>query len=121
VTIGDDARSGSKSARRALRNLSAFVSILPAPTIGGTLGADRKRASAVRSAGRASIWSRLKLTGATPLAWRLRLDADVAGEEVRALGAAIGKTWIDKIELDCVAPRANEPARLSDPIASLAR
>jgi hypothetical protein len=40
-------------------------------------------------------------------------------EESRALGAAIGKTWIDKIELNCGAPRANESAPLSDPVAEL--
>ena len=40
-------------------------------------------------------------------------------EESRALGAAIGKTWIDKIELDCVAPRGNQSAPSSDPVAEL--
>jgi DNA repair protein SbcD/Mre11 len=63
--------------------------------------------------------ARLMLRGATPLAWRLRADADVLAEESRALGAAIGKTWIDKIELDCAAPRADESAPSSDPIAEL--
>jgi DNA repair exonuclease SbcCD nuclease subunit len=63
--------------------------------------------------------ARLELTGATPLAWRLRADADMLAEESRALGAAIGKTWIDRIELDCVAPRANGSAPLSDPVAEL--
>jgi DNA repair exonuclease SbcCD nuclease subunit len=63
--------------------------------------------------------ARLTLAGATPLAWRLRSDADVLAEESRALGAAIGKTWIDKIELDCVAPRANESAPSSDPVSEL--
>jgi DNA repair exonuclease SbcCD nuclease subunit len=63
--------------------------------------------------------ARLTLVGATPLAWRLRLDADVLAEECRALGAAIGKTWIDKLELDCVAPRANESTASSDPVSEL--
>jgi DNA repair protein SbcD/Mre11 len=63
---------------------------------------------------------RLVLTGATPLAWRLRSDADLLAEESRALGAAIGKTWIDRVELDSVAPpRANESAPSGDPIAEL--
>ena len=57
--------------------------------------------------------------GATPCAWRLRSDADLLAEESRALGAAIGKTWIDKIELDCVVPRGNERAPSSDPVAEL--
>jgi DNA repair protein SbcD/Mre11 len=63
--------------------------------------------------------ARLMLVGATPLAWRLRSDADMLAEESRALGGAIGKTWIDKIELDCVAPRGNESAPSSDPVAEL--
>jgi DNA repair protein SbcD/Mre11 len=64
--------------------------------------------------------ARLTLTGATPLAWRLRSDADVLAEESKALGAAIGRTWIDKIELDRVAPpRVTEGPPLSDPVAEL--
>jgi DNA repair protein SbcD/Mre11 len=63
--------------------------------------------------------ARLTLTGATPLAWRLRSDADVLAEEARMVGAAVGKTWIDRIELDCVAPRGNESAPASDPVAEL--
>jgi DNA repair exonuclease SbcCD nuclease subunit len=63
--------------------------------------------------------ARLTLNGATPLAWRLRADADVLAEESRAIGAAIGKTWIDRIELDCAAPRAAENAPSIDPVAEL--
>jgi DNA repair protein SbcD/Mre11 len=63
--------------------------------------------------------ARLTLTGATPLAWRLRSDADLLAEESRALGAAIGKTWIDKIELGCAAPQASVNAPSSDPVAEL--
>jgi DNA repair protein SbcD/Mre11 len=63
--------------------------------------------------------ARLMLTGATPLAWRLRADADVLAEESKARGAAIGKTWIDKIELDCVAPQARGNAPSGDPVAEL--
>jgi exonuclease SbcD len=63
--------------------------------------------------------ARLALVGATPLAWRLRSDADMLAEESRALGAAIGKTWIDKIELDFITPRGNDSAPSSDPVAEL--
>jgi DNA repair exonuclease SbcCD nuclease subunit len=63
--------------------------------------------------------ARLTLAGATPLAWRLRSDADLLAEESRMAGAAIGKTWIDKIELDCAAPRATGTAPSSDPVAEL--
>jgi exonuclease SbcD len=63
--------------------------------------------------------ARLTLVGATSLAWRLRSDADMLAEESRMAGAAIGKTWIDKIELDCIAPRASERAPSGDPVAEL--
>jgi len=63
--------------------------------------------------------ARLTLAGATPLAWRLRSDTDLLAEESVALGAAIGKTWIDKIEIDCTAPRANGDASSGGPIAEL--
>ncbi len=63
--------------------------------------------------------ARLKLRGATPLAFRLRSDADKLREDVAGLGAAVGKTWIDKIELSCVEPSASGAAPSSDPVAEL--
>jgi DNA repair exonuclease SbcCD nuclease subunit len=61
---------------------------------------------------------RLTLSGATPLAWRLRSDADKLEEEARRIGADLGRTWLDKVELRCGEPRA--PTRPSaDPVAEL--
>ncbi len=40
---------------------------------------------------------RLELTGATPLAWRLRRDKDLLLEQVSNLARATGSVWIDKI------------------------
>ena len=48
--------------------------------------------------------ARLHLTGATPLAWRLRQDLDLLQTEAENQAAALGKSWIDKIELNCHAP-----------------
>jgi DNA repair exonuclease SbcCD nuclease subunit len=62
--------------------------------------------------------ARVTLKGPTPLAWRLRCDADRLAEEARAIGAALGATWIDKIELRCEEPRANKGGS-GDPIAEL--
>jgi DNA repair protein SbcD/Mre11 len=64
------------------------------------------------------VVARLRLEGATPLAWRLRCDADRLAEEAAALGAALGATSLDKIELACEEPRAAE-ASGTDPIAEL--
>ena len=84
------------------------------------LGRIEKGLEAAREAAPSEhLVARLMLNGATPLAWRLRADADVLAEESRAIGAAIGKTWIDRIELDCAAPRATESAPSGDPVAEL--
>ena len=62
--------------------------------------------------------ARLRLTGATPLAWRLRADTDRLAEEARAAASAIGQSWIEKVELACVEPSAETSGR-GDPIAEL--
>ena len=89
-----------------------------------TGGAALKRIEAALAAARVSAKSehlvaRVNLAGSTPLAWRLRLDADRLAEEARAAGAAIGKTWIDKVELACVEPGAADVSPSSDPVAEL--
>ncbi len=63
--------------------------------------------------------ARLTLRGATPLAFRLRSDADKLREDVAGVGAAVGKTWIDRIELTCGEPSASGAAPSSDPVAEL--
>jgi exonuclease SbcD len=75
--------------------------------------------SARLSAKSQHLVARLKLRGATPLAFRLRSDADKLREDVAGVGAAVGKTWIDKIELTCVEPEASGAAPSSDPVAEL--
>ncbi len=61
--------------------------------------------------------ARLTLSGETTLAWRLRCDADRLAEEAGAIGAGVGATWIDKIEIACEEPRVAQAS--SDPIAEL--
>ena len=64
--------------------------------------------------------ARLILQGATPLAWRFRSDADLLEEEARRIGADLGRTWLDKIEIRC---NEHEPegAASADPVAELRR
>jgi exonuclease SbcD len=83
-----------------------------------------KRIEAALGAARVSAKSehlvaQVKLAGATRLAWRLRFDADRLAEEARAAGAAIGKTWIDKVELACVEPGVASASPSGDPVAEL--
>ena len=64
--------------------------------------------------------ARLRLTGTTPLAWRLRSDRDLLQADVANQAFDIGKTWIEKIETDCQAARpAADPA--PDPVTELRR
>ncbi len=62
--------------------------------------------------------ARLRLEGTTPLTWRLRCDVDRLAEEAAAIGAGLGATSLDKVEIACEEPRAAE-ATVSDPIAEL--
>jgi DNA repair protein SbcD/Mre11 len=121
VTIGDDRKI---KVEERLTSVAEFQRI--SVDLGGVedwregLARIEKGLLAARAAALSEhLVARLMLTGTTPLAWRLRSDADILAEESRALGAAIGKTWIDKIEIDCSAPRANEGTPSSDPVAEL--
>lgn len=68
--------------------------------------------------------ARLHLTGAATLAWRLRLDLDLLRTEAEDQAAALGKSWIDKVEVDCRAPGcipgSAAPAE-ADPLEELRR
>jgi exonuclease SbcD len=48
--------------------------------------------------------ARLKLTGATELAWRLRREPELARAEAESRAEAIGNSWIERIDVACVAP-----------------
>lgn len=50
--------------------------------------------------------ARLHLTGTTSLAWRLRRDIDLLRTEAEQQAAVLGNSWIDKVEVDCLAPGA---------------
>ena len=68
--------------------------------------------------------ARLQLTGATTLAWRMRRDLDLLRTEAEDQAAALGKSWIDKVEVDCRAPGtipdSAAPAE-ADPLEELRR
>ncbi|MFT4792104.1 MAG: DNA repair exonuclease SbcCD nuclease subunit [Paracoccaceae bacterium] len=49
---------------------------------------------------------RLRLTGASPMAWALRRDPERAAQEARARAARINGAWMEKLEITCTAPRA---------------
>lgn len=47
--------------------------------------------------------ARVMLTGATPLAWRLRRDTEQLLAEAEQQAAIVGNTWIEKVSADCAA------------------
>ena len=121
VTISDD---------RKIRVEERLTSVAEFQRLGVDLGGvedwreglariEKGLAAARAAAPSEHLVARLKLTGVTPLAWRLRSDADKLEEDARLIAAELGRTWIDKIELNCAAPRANDSAPSSDPIAEL--
>jgi DNA repair exonuclease SbcCD nuclease subunit len=64
--------------------------------------------------------ARLHFTGTTPLAWRIRRDRDLLKEEAAHRAFVIGKSWIEKVEIDCRAAGAEASAN-ADPVIELRR
>lgn len=61
---------------------------------------------------------RLHVSGMTPLAWRLRRDADLLLEEAMHRAGQVGHTWIEKIEL-AAEPPAETGRAVADPVVEL--
>lgn len=72
------------------------------------------------AAGGAHLVARLALTGATPLAWRLRRDEDLLLGELQNLAASLGECWIEAVELAVSAPQAAGEAD-AGPLTELGR
>lgn len=70
---------------------------------------------AVRQAIPGDLAVRPVLAGATPLAWRIRRDADDLCEAARGLAESLGGMWIDKLQNLTLAPEgAGSPGALAD-------
>ncbi|WFU49629.1 metallophosphoesterase family protein [Sinorhizobium terangae] len=63
---------------------------------------------------------RLSLTGTTPLAWRLRRDADLLKTELTNISAGLRGCWVEKIDLLCREPRAQDDRPSREPVEELA-
>ena len=61
---------------------------------------------------------RLGFTGQTPLAWRMRRDADLLMAEAEERAAQIGASWIEKLDIDCTPPKATQGSA-TDPLHEL--
>jgi len=82
-------------------------------SIGGTLERARDRATSDH------LVVRLSITGATPLAWRIRRDADQLKAEAEDRGAATGNVWVEKVEVSCRPPQTTENTGATTPIFEL--
>lgn len=65
--------------------------------------------------------ARLRLTGKTPLAWRLRRDMDLLRVEAERQAETTGRTWIDKVEIECQPPQTVPTLYAADPLDELRR
>ena len=67
--------------------------------------------------------ARLRVTGRTPLAWRLRRDIDLLKTEADDRAAVIGRCWVEKVEVDCQEPGtgAMQASAGASPVAELGR
>ena len=77
-------------------------------------------AEARSAAAGAHLVARLLLTGATPLAWRLRRDEDLLAGELQNLAASLGECWIEAVELAVSAPQTTAGAD-AGPLTELSR
>lgn len=64
--------------------------------------------------------ARVRLTGTTPLAWRIRRDLDLLKSEAGNLASIVEGCWIEKLEVDCKAPGSAAGSR-DNPLTELRR
>lgn len=65
--------------------------------------------------------ARLHLTGATPLAWRIRRDIDLLTAESQERAAVLGACWVEKLEISCQPYCTITTEGPSDPLMELRR
>jgi DNA repair exonuclease SbcCD nuclease subunit len=126
VTLATVAADGSISTEQRHTSVAQFERISVdlatvadwrdmAAALGTALGQARDAATSEH------LVARLRLTGATSLAWRLRRDLDLLRTEATRQAEAVGKTWIDKVEVDCQPLQAMPGAVEADPLEELRR
>ncbi|MGI6852879.1 metallophosphoesterase family protein [Mesorhizobium sp. 1B3] len=120
VTIGDDR---SISLEERLTSVAEFdrveVDVSGAEDWRKVVLAIERALAATRACVRSEhLVARLSLRGTTPLAWRIRRDADLLKAEADERAAGIGRTWVEKLEIGCQAPGC-DVSHPGDPLAEL--
>ncbi len=122
VTIGDDR---SINLEERLTSIAEFdridVDVNGVEDWRGVVLAIEKKLAAARERVRSPhLVARLSISGATPLAWRIRRDADLLKVEADERAMGVGRTWIDKLDVSCTEP-GNTAVAPGDPLAELRR
>lgn len=79
-----------------------------------TRALERAREAAVSE----QLVARLTLTGASPLAWRVRRETDLLRTEAVDRASVIGNCWVEKLEVACDQPRTGGSPAV-DPVGEL--
>ncbi|TIW61830.1 MAG: DNA repair exonuclease [Mesorhizobium sp.] len=64
--------------------------------------------------------ARVRLTGISPLAWRMRRDVDLLKAEADDRASMVGRCWVEKLEVQCQPPSAAQ-VDSRDPLTELRR
>lgn len=122
VTIGDDRRIHIEERATGVAQFERLtVDVGAAPdwaALARLLGSELARAR--REIGSEHLVARVRLTGASPLAWRMRSDRDLLKAELDSQASLIGGCWVEKLEIDGAVP---DPTRqgTSDALSELRR
>ncbi|WP_152046269.1 metallophosphoesterase family protein [Aureimonas psammosilenae] len=123
VTVSDD---GSVQAQERITSVAEFGRVTV--DLSGIASWREAREAMEAALGRARekarsphLVARLHLTGATPLAFRLRRDRDVLAEEIEAFAVGFGTLWIDKLVVEAGEPVEEGAPASGDPLSELSR
>jgi len=110
VTVGDDGGITLEEHRTSIAEFQRVpVDLTQAEDWGDLPGLLSRALERTRDAAASEhLVARLELTGATPLAWRARRDADILRVEAAERAEAVGGCWIDKLEIGCTPPAKDE-------------
>jgi DNA repair exonuclease SbcCD nuclease subunit len=120
VTIGDDR---SINLEERLTSVAEFdridIDVSGAEDWRSVVLAIEKKLAGARERVRSQhLVARLSISGSTPLAWRIRRDADLLKAEADERAAGIGRTWVEKLDISCNVP-AGDAIDPGDPLIEL--
>lgn len=120
VTIGDDR---SINLEERLTSVAEFdridIDVSGAEDWRSVVLAIEKKLAGARERVRSQhLVARLSISGSTPLAWRIRRDADLLKAEADERASGIGRTWVEKLDISCNVP-AVDAIDPGDPLVEL--